>query len=87
MTTGRRDWFASSGRHATAKSVELGRRVKVPTVADEVVVHVTRLHRPNRRTGGRRSLREIADELSKFGVNGRSGKPYHAGSIRHMLEK
>jgi DNA invertase Pin-like site-specific DNA recombinase len=56
-------------------------------IADEVVKHAKRLHRPNRRTGARRSLREIAKELSALGFNAPSGQPYHAGSIRHMLDK
>src|SRR5688572_10129462 len=58
------------------KSVELGRRIEGPKVPDEVVAHAKRLYRPNRRTGARRSLREIANELAALGHLGPSGRPY-----------
>jgi DNA invertase Pin-like site-specific DNA recombinase len=57
-------------------------RKAVPVV---VVSEARRLARKSPKTGKRRSLRSIAEELAALGHLGPSGQPYHAGSIRHML--
>jgi DNA invertase Pin-like site-specific DNA recombinase len=57
-------------------------RKAVPVV---VVSEARRLARKSPKTGKRRSLRSIADELAALGHLGPSGQPYHAGSVRHML--
>ena len=59
-----------------------GGRNPVPAV---VIKEARRLNRRNPKTGRRRSLRAIADELAKLGHMGPSGNTYHAGSIKHML--
>ena len=69
------------------KSAELGRRIEGPKVPDEVIAHAKRLHRPHRKTGQRRSLRQIAAELAALGFNGPSGGPYHPPSVKRMLRK
>ena len=51
----------------------------------EVIAEARRLARRNPKTGKARSLRAIAAELAALGHVGRSGQPYHAGSIRYML--
>jgi hypothetical protein len=50
-----------------------------------VVAQARRLARKNPRTGKKRSLRQIADELAKLGHLGPSRKAYYPGSITHML--
>ena len=70
------------------KSAEIGRRVEGrKPVADEVVAEARRLYRVNPKTGKRRSLRAIADELARLGHVAPSGKPYNPASIRKMLER
>lgn len=44
-----------------------------------------RLARRNSRTGAKRSLREIANELASLGYTAASGKPYGAQSVKNML--
>jgi DNA invertase Pin-like site-specific DNA recombinase len=51
-----------------------------------VVLEAKRLYRANPRTGERRSLREISAELEKLGFLNEWGRPYHAQSIRRMVE-
>lgn len=73
-------------RHARdRKRAETGRCEGRKSVPAEVVAAARRLARKNRRTGERRSLRAIADELARLGYLGPSGKPYFAGSIKAML--
>lgn len=75
-------------RHARErKRAETGRCEGRKPVAAEVITEARRLARRNPRTGERRSLREIAAELATLGHFGPSGKPYHAGSIAHMLRR
>ena len=73
-------------KHARdAKRAATGRCEGRKPVPDEVVATARRLYRRNPKTSQRRSLREIAAELSKRGLNGPSGGPYHAGSVKRML--
>jgi DNA invertase Pin-like site-specific DNA recombinase len=73
-------------RHAReAKREKVGRCEGRKPVPEVVVVEARRLARRNPKTGKRRSLRTIAAELAVLGHVGPSGKPYHAGSVRHML--
>jgi hypothetical protein len=65
----------------------LSARVEGPKVPDEVVAAAKKLYRPNRKTGERRSLREIAAELSALRFNGPSRQRYFPGSIRAMLRR
>jgi DNA invertase Pin-like site-specific DNA recombinase len=51
-----------------------------------VVAMVKRLHRANPKTGERRSLREIAEELEDAGFINERGKPYHPQSIQRMID-
>ena len=70
------------------KSAALGRRVEGrKPVRDATIQEAKRLYRRSPKTGRRRSLREIAEELSKLGHTAPSGGKYHAGSIRQMLER
>src|SRR5262245_10667746 len=73
-------------RHAReGKRAATGRCEGRKPVPEAVVIEARRLARRNPKTGKRRSLRAIAAELAVLGHVGPSGKPYHAGSIRHML--
>ena len=73
-------------RHAReAKRAATGRCEGRKPVPDVVIAEARRLARKSPKTGQRRSLRAIAAELATLGHLGRSGKPYHAGSIAHML--
>jgi DNA invertase Pin-like site-specific DNA recombinase len=54
-------------------------------VPDVVVAEARRLARRNPKTGQRRSLRQIADELAGLGHVGPSGKPYFPASVSRML--
>lgn len=54
-------------------------------VPAEVVGKARMLARKSRKTGGRPSLRKIADTLAMAGHFGPSGKPYGAESIKRML--
>jgi DNA invertase Pin-like site-specific DNA recombinase len=51
----------------------------------EVVREAKRLGRKNPRTGQRRSLREIARELTALGYLNEAGKPYGASSVAALL--
>jgi DNA invertase Pin-like site-specific DNA recombinase len=64
---------------------EKGRCEGRKPVPAEVVAEARRLARKNPKTGTKRSLRRIADELAKLGHVGPSGAPYFPGSIAHML--
>ena len=73
-------------RHARErKRAEAGRCEGRKPVPAKVIAEARRLARRNPRTGERRSQREIAAELAKRGHLSPSGKPYFAGSIKHML--
>jgi DNA invertase Pin-like site-specific DNA recombinase len=73
-------------RHAReAKRAATGRCEGRPPVPAETIAAARRLARRSPKTGKSRSLRAIAGELAKLGHIGPSGRPYHAGSIRHML--
>jgi hypothetical protein len=70
------------------KSQELGYRVEGrPPFPVEVVKLAKQLYRPNRRTGERRSLRAISNELVKRGYQSSTEKPYVPESIKRMLRK
>jgi DNA invertase Pin-like site-specific DNA recombinase len=74
-------------RHARERiRAEKGRCEGRKPIPAEVVAEARRLARKNPRTGERRSLRQIAEELAKLGHVGPSGKPYFPASITHMLE-
>ena len=78
--------LVSKLRHARdRKRAETGRCEGRKPVPAEAVAQARRLARRNSKTGKTRSLREISLELAALGHLGPSGKPYHAGSIRHML--
>jgi DNA invertase Pin-like site-specific DNA recombinase len=75
-------------RHARErKRTETGRCEGRPPVPAAVVAEVRRLARRNPKTGKTRSLREIAAALAALGHLSPSGRPYFAGSIRHMLDQ
>jgi DNA invertase Pin-like site-specific DNA recombinase len=74
-------------RHARErKRAETGRCEGRRPVPAETIIAARRLARKSPETGKTRSLRQIAGELAKLGHVGPGGQPYHAGSIRHMLE-
>jgi DNA invertase Pin-like site-specific DNA recombinase len=54
-------------------------------VPAQVIAEAKRLARRSPKTGKARSLRAISSELAAMGHMAPSGTPYHAGSIRHML--
>ena len=69
------------------KRAETGRcegRKPVPT---DVVTMARKLHRKNRKTGQRRSLRQIAATLAEAGHVGPSGKAYGAESVKRMISR
>jgi DNA invertase Pin-like site-specific DNA recombinase len=67
-------------------SAKAGRRVEGrPPFPDTVVAAAKKLHRPHRKTGQRRSLREISFELAKLGHLSSTGKPYVPESVKRML--
>lgn len=70
------------------RSEELGRRVegRKPVSADALAM-AKRLYRKNPKTGKRRTLRQIATELSHEGFTAPSGKPLNPNSVRQMLIK
>ncbi len=73
-------------KHARDAKREAEGRCEGRKPAPEAAVReARRLARRNPKTGKRRSLRLIAGELAALGHVGPSGKPYHAGSIAHML--
>jgi DNA invertase Pin-like site-specific DNA recombinase len=73
-------------RHARDRMrAETGRCEGRKPVPAEVVAEARRLARKNPKTGNKRSLRRIADELAKLGHVGPSGAPYFAASVSHML--
>jgi DNA invertase Pin-like site-specific DNA recombinase len=67
------------------KRKETGRCEGRKPVPNAVVKEAKRLHRKNRLTGKRRSLRAIAKELAGLGHLGASGKQYGAESIKRMV--
>ncbi|MCK0104386.1 recombinase family protein [Pseudohalocynthiibacter sp. F2068] len=70
------------------KSVAQGRRVEGrKPVPETTVKEATRLYRKSPKTGKRRSLREIAEELEILGLTPPSGKAYNPNSVRQMLER
>src|SRR3954447_1417234 len=69
------------------KRAKEGRCEGRPPVPDAVVAEARRLARRNPKTGKVRSLRVIAAELATLGHHGPKGQPYHAGSIRYMLDQ
>jgi hypothetical protein len=52
----------------------------------DAVLLAKRLHRASPLTGERRSLRKISAEFAAAGSVNKSGKPYHAQSVRRMVE-
>lgn len=70
------------------KSAEQGHRIEGrKPVPDDVVKMAKRLHRKSPKTGKRRSLRQIADELAEAGHKAATGKPYNPNSVKKMLER
>lgn len=68
------------------KSAELGRRIEGrPPFPETVVAAAKKLRRPHRKTGERRSLREISSELAKLGHLSSTGKPFVPESVKRML--
>ena len=69
------------------KRAETGRCEGRKPVPPEVIAEARRLARRNPKTGERRSLQQIADELAELGYLSPSGKAYFPGSIKKMLAK
>jgi len=67
------------------KKAETGRCEGRPPVHENIVREAKRLRRKNPRTGKRRSLRLVANELAKGGYLAPSGKPYGPESIKRMI--
>jgi DNA invertase Pin-like site-specific DNA recombinase len=75
-------------RHARDRiRKETGRCEGRRPVPGEVVREARRLARKSPKTGKTRSLRQVAAQLAVAGYVGPSGNPYHAGSVRHMLQQ
>ena len=78
--------LVSKLRHARdRKRAETGRCEGRPAVDPAVVAQARRLARKSPKTGQARSLRMISAELVAAGHVGPTGRPYHPGSIAHML--
>ena len=69
------------------KRAEAGRCEGRKPVPPEVIAEARRLARRNPKTGERRSLQQIANELAELGHLSPSGKAYFPGSIKKMLGK
>ena len=69
------------------KKVETGRCEGRKPVPDRIVKEAKRLRRKNPRTGKRRSLRVIAQQLADTGYFAPSGKPYGPESVKHMVAR
>jgi len=67
------------------KKKETGHCEGRPSVPANIVKEARRLRRKNPRTGKRRSLRLVANELAKAGYMAASGKPYGPESIKRMV--
>jgi hypothetical protein len=76
-------------RHARDRaSAKAGRRIEGrPPFPTDVVKLAKSLYRPHRKTGERRSLRAISDELGKRGHLSLTGKPYVPESVKRMLRR
>jgi DNA invertase Pin-like site-specific DNA recombinase len=74
-------------RHARDRiRAEQGRCEGRKPVPAEVIKEAKRLNRANRKTGKRRSLRNIAAELAVLGLNAPSGRAYHPNSVKRMVQ-
>ncbi|AZQ66821.1 recombinase family protein [Silicimonas algicola] len=70
------------------RSAALGRACEGrKPVPDATIQEARRLYRRSPKTGQRRSLRDIAEELGKLGHHAPSGQVYNPGSVRQMLER
>jgi DNA invertase Pin-like site-specific DNA recombinase len=69
------------------KCAETGRCEGRKAVQAEVIKEAKRLHRKNPKTGKRRSLRGIANELAGLGHFSPSGNPYGAESVKRMVAR
>jgi DNA invertase Pin-like site-specific DNA recombinase len=71
------------------RSAQLGRRCEgrkpLAERTPELLREVRRLHRRSPATGKRRSLRQIAGELSKLGFHNGTGKPFAPVQVQRML--
>jgi DNA invertase Pin-like site-specific DNA recombinase len=52
----------------------------------EAAALAKRLHRASPKTGKHRSLREISQQLEAAGFLNEQGRPYHAESVKRMIE-
>ena len=75
---------ARQRRRATGIKVE-GRKA-LAELQPELVTLAKRLHRRNRKSGERRSLRAIADELALLGHTSTSGKSLSPSVVKRLLE-
>ncbi|MBB4041810.1 DNA invertase Pin-like site-specific DNA recombinase [Microvirga flocculans] len=75
---------ARERKRATGMKVE-GRKSHAET-RPEVVAEAKRLRRRSPKTGQRRSLREIADELARQGFTSASGRPFSSSVVKAMVE-
>jgi len=69
------------------KKAETGRCEGRKAVPNAIVKEAKRLRRKNPRTGKRRSLRKVAEELAEIRYCAPSGNPYGPESIRQMIER
>lgn len=70
------------------KSAALGRRVEGrKPVPDSTIMEAKRLYRRSPKTGKRRSLRRISQELALLGHQAASGKDYNPNSVKQMLQR
>jgi DNA invertase Pin-like site-specific DNA recombinase len=76
---------ARDRKKATGKGRYTGRKSHAERRPD-VVLEAKRLYRANPVTGKRRSLRRISNDLAKAGFVNERGQPFHAQSIRRMIE-
>lgn len=74
-------------RGRARKRKETGQCGGPTRVPDATIALARKLRRKNPHTKKRRSFQVIANELEKQGHLNPKGKPYLAGSVRHMLEK
>jgi DNA invertase Pin-like site-specific DNA recombinase len=72
-------------KHARDRKRAAGRCEGRKPVPPEVIAEARRLARRNQKTGERRSLQQIANELAELGHLSPSGKAYFPGS--KMLDK
>jgi len=77
---------ARERKRATGLKVEGRKRIAEWEGGIAIVAAAKRLHRRSPKSGERRSLREIADELAREGHTAKHGRPFSPSVVKRMVE-